>query len=98
MLHATVLTSFEETENALAPYANQQDRRDHLEAAVAASETAVDVATVQCRAGLADFLIVLQADCDLYAAQDLVAVSWTAIATDLVALYKALGGQWSLSE
>jgi outer membrane protein, multidrug efflux system len=98
VLQTTVLTSFEETENALAAYANEQDRRDRLEAAETASQTAVELATVQYRAGLTDFLTVLQADRDLYATQDLLAASRTAVTTDLVALYKALGGGWSVAE
>jgi len=93
---STVLTSLEETENALVAYAREQERRDRLEAAVRASQTAVDLATVQYRAGLTDFLTVLQAQRDLYTNQDLLAASQTAIATNLVALYKALAGGWPL--
>jgi multidrug efflux system outer membrane protein len=94
---STVLTSLEETEDALTTYANEQDRRDRLDAAVHASQTALDLAEVQYRAGLADFLTVLDSERDLYTNQDLLAQSQTAIATDLVSLYKALGGGWSIS-
>jgi len=95
--HSTVLTSLEEMEDALATYANEQDRRDQLEAAVHSSQTALDLAQVQYRAGLADFLTVLDSERALYTNQDLLAQSQAAIATDLVSLYKALGGGWSIS-
>ena len=94
---STVLTSLEEVENALLTYANEQDRLERLEATVRANQTAVDLAHAQYQAGLADFLTVLDSERELYANQDLLAQSQTAIATDLVALYKALGGGWSIS-
>lgn len=94
---SAVLGALEETENALVNYANEQDRRDRLEAAVRANQTALDLANVQYRAGLTDFLTVLDSERDLYANEDLLAQSQTAISTDLVALYKALGGGWSVS-
>jgi outer membrane protein, multidrug efflux system len=94
---STVLAALEETENALVNYAAEQDRRDRLEAALNADKTALELTNVQYRAGLADFLTVLQSERDLYANQDLLAQSQAAISTDLVALYKALGGGWSIS-
>lgn len=90
----TVLTSFEETENALTNYADEQSRRDHLEATVRASQDALNLATDQYRAGLTDFLTVLDSERTLFASQDLLAQSQTALVVDLVALYKALGGGW----
>jgi NodT family efflux transporter outer membrane factor (OMF) lipoprotein len=90
----TVLTSLEETENALVNYAEEQSRRDHLEATVRASQDALTLATDQYRAGLTDFLTVLDSERTLFANQDLLAQSQTALVVDLVALYKALGGGW----
>lgn len=89
-----VLTSLEETENALTGYAEEQSRRDHLQATVRASQDALDLANTQYRAGLADFLTVLDSERTLFQNQDLLAQSQTALAIDLVALYKALGGGW----
>jgi outer membrane protein TolC len=90
----TVLTSLEETENALVNYAEEQSRRDHLDATVRASQDALNLANDQYRAGLADFLTVLDSERTLFANQDLLAQSQTALVVDLVALYKALGGGW----
>ena len=94
---STVLAALEETENALVNYATEQDRRDRLDAAVSANKTALELANVQYKAGLSDFLAVLQSERDLAATQDLLAQSRASISTDLVALYKALGGGWSVS-
>jgi NodT family efflux transporter outer membrane factor (OMF) lipoprotein len=94
---AAVLASLEDMENALVNYANEQERRDRLEATVRASQTARELANVQYKAGLADFLNVLDAERELYTNQDLLAQSRITITTDLVALYKALGGGWFIS-
>jgi multidrug efflux system outer membrane protein len=45
-------------------------------------------------AGRTDFLSVLQAQRDLFASQDALVQSSRAVSTDLVSLYKALGGGW----
>jgi NodT family efflux transporter outer membrane factor (OMF) lipoprotein len=90
----TVLTSLEETENALVNYADEQSRRDHLDETVRASQDALNLANDQYRAGLADFLTVLDSERTLFANQDLLAQSQTFLVVDLVALYKAIGGGW----
>ena len=94
---STLLVALEETENALVSYATEQDRRDRLEAAVNANRTALELANAQYKAGLSDFLTVLQSERDLDTTQDLLAQSQSAISTDVVALYKALGGGWQIS-
>jgi NodT family efflux transporter outer membrane factor (OMF) lipoprotein len=92
---ATILTAFEETESALVSYSNEQDRRDRLAATVEANQTAFELANAQYTAGLTDFLTVLDAQRDLYANQDLLAQSQTQVTSDLIDIYKALGGGWS---
>ena len=64
---------------------------------MSADRTALELANVQYRAGLSDFLNVLQSERDLYANEDQLAQSQAAISTNLIALYKALGGGWSIS-
>ena len=91
---ATILNSLEETENALTNYANEQQRRDRLQAAVDSNKVAVELAQVQYRAGLTDFLSVLDAQRELYSTEEQLAQSQTAVTTNLIALYKALGGGW----
>ncbi|HTS66661.1 MAG TPA: efflux transporter outer membrane subunit [Candidatus Acidoferrales bacterium] len=89
-----MLTALEDVENALSAYAREEERREKLAAAAGASRTAVDLARELYTRGLSDFLSVLDAQRAQYAAEDALAVSQTAIVTDVVALYKALGGGW----
>src|ERR1051325_11315238 len=58
---AAVLTALEETENALVAYSGEQEHRNRLERAIAADQMALELAREQYRAGLADFLPVLDA-------------------------------------
>ena len=94
LYHSTVLTSLEETENALVNYSEEQERRDRLQAAVSQSQTALELSRELYRSGLGDFLAVLDAERQLYGNEDLLAQSQTAVTTNLIALYKALGGGW----
>ena len=94
---STVLNALEEVENALVGYSQEQERRDRLNEAVSHSQLAVDLATEQYKAGLVDFLSVLDAQRDLYANEDQLVQSQTTVTTNLVGLYRALGGGWSAS-
>ncbi len=90
----TVLTSLEETENALVSFGREQTRRDFLRESERASETAATLARQRYENGVADFLSVLDAERVLFEAQDQLAQSQTRTGTGLVAIYKALGGGW----
>src|SRR5258708_2638488 len=94
---STVLNALEEVENALVSYSQEQERRDRLNEAVSHSQLAVDLATEQYKAGLVDFLSVLDAQRDLYANEDQLVQSQTTVTTNLVGLYRALGGGLSAS-
>jgi multidrug efflux system outer membrane protein len=90
----TVLTSLEETENALVDYGRARARRDYLAQSVNASQTAATLARSRYDNGATDFLSVLDAERVLLAAQDQLAQTQTQTATALVAVYKALCGGW----
>lgn len=93
--HSTILKALEEVENALVNYSEEQERRDRLNQAVDQSQLAVHLANEQYRAGITDFLSVLEAQRDLYANEDQLVQSETSVTTDVVALYRALGGGWN---
>jgi outer membrane protein, multidrug efflux system len=93
----TVLTSLEETENALVDFDRAQARRQFLTESVKASQSAADLAHVQYENGATDFLTVLDAERVLLEAQDQLAQTETQTATALVAVYKALAGGWEES-
>ena len=91
---AAVLSALEDTEDALVSYSLEQVRRERLESAVQSNADAVHLSSETYRAGLTDFLSVLDAQRELYANEDLLAQSRTEQAVNLIALYKALGGGW----
>ncbi len=90
----TVLTALQDVETALVAYAKEQQHGAALLNAVSANETAVDLSTRLYTAGQGDFLNVLTAQRDLYSSEDALVQSNRAVDTDLIALYKALGGGW----
>ena len=93
---STVLNALEEVQNALVNYSQEQERRDRLSQAVEQSQLAVHLASEQYRAGLVDFLSVLEAQRELYANEDQLVQSQTGVTTNLITLYRALGGGWSV--
>jgi multidrug efflux system outer membrane protein len=94
----TVLMAFEEVENGLVSYANEQVRRHSLEESVASSQKSLELANRLYTSGLTDFLRVLDAERSLYDAQDRLAQSDKAISGNLIALYESLGGGWQAYE
>lgn len=93
----TVLSALKDVEDALAAYRTEQLRRNALADAVDASQQAVSLARQQYQRGVVDFLVVLDTQRSLFEAQTVLAQSDSAISTDLVALYKALGGGWEIA-
>ena len=93
---SSVLNALEEVQDALVNYAQEQERRDRLNEAAQQSQVAVDLATEQYKAGLTDFLSVLDAQRELYADEDQAVQSRTNVTTDVIALYRALGGGWNV--
>lgn len=94
----TVMGTLEEVENALVAYAKEQNRFVSVSEAVEANRRALEIANELYSKGLVSFLSVLDAERSLYAAEDQCVQSKAAILTDLVSLYKALGGGWSEPE
>jgi multidrug efflux system outer membrane protein len=90
----TVLTALKEVETALVAYAKEQEHQKALATAVASNRQAVDAAMKLYVAGKTDFLNVLNAQRSLFATEDALIQSTRTLGTDLIALYKALGGGW----
>ena len=90
----SVLTAFEDVENALVNYSNEQTRYRSLLEAVTANRRAVQMANDLYTQGLVSFLNVLDAERTLYSSEDDFTQSEAKMASNLVALYKALGGGW----
>jgi NodT family efflux transporter outer membrane factor (OMF) lipoprotein len=90
----TVLTALFEVQSALVAYVKEQERRDSLANEVSLAQRAVELAKRRYQQGLTDFLAVLVAEQTLLSSQDSLVLSNEAIDTDIVTLYKALGGGW----
>jgi NodT family efflux transporter outer membrane factor (OMF) lipoprotein len=90
----TVLQAWHDVDNALTAYKAEQTRRDELIQAVSDNRHALELAQSRYEQGVADFLTVLVAETSLLAAQQQLATSTTTVSSNLVALYKALGGGW----
>lgn len=92
-----VLQALQEVDDALSAYADEQRRHDALAATARDSQTALDLSRQLYGRGLADFLKVLDAQRTFLSSRQQLADSATVLSTDLVALYKALGGGWETS-
>jgi NodT family efflux transporter outer membrane factor (OMF) lipoprotein len=90
----TVLTALQDVENALISYSKEQLRRKALQDTVVANRKAVNLATQLYSQGQTDFLSVLDSQRSLYTSEDSLVQSTRNLSTDLVSLYKALGGGW----
>jgi multidrug efflux system outer membrane protein len=92
------LNALEEVENAIVNYDREQSRRASLRAAVEANRRSLNLARQLNDAGVVDFLNVLTAQQALFDSEDALARSDSVVSTNLVALYKALGGGWEPAE
>ena len=90
----TVLGALHEVDDALTTYDAEQARRTSLTATVGENRTAVGLAMDRYRSGIGNFLDVLDAQRTQQQNELQLAQSDSAVGTDLVALYKALGGGW----
>jgi multidrug efflux system outer membrane protein len=90
----TVLTALNDVESALVAYVNEHERHKALVDAVAANRKAVDLSTQLYVEGQTDFLNVLVSQGSLYSSEDALVQSTRNLSTDLISLYKALGGGW----
>jgi NodT family efflux transporter outer membrane factor (OMF) lipoprotein len=91
---STVLTGLQEVDDALIAYSKEQDRRAELDEAVKADQRSVEMTQDLYKNGLDTFLDVLTAQNTLLAGEQQLTLSQQSVSTDLVALYKALGGGW----
>jgi NodT family efflux transporter outer membrane factor (OMF) lipoprotein len=90
----TVLGALHEVDDALEAYGADQARQAALARTVAHDRDAVDLARQRYASGVASFIDVLDAQRALQQNQLQLADGTAAVSTDLVVLYKALGGGW----
>jgi NodT family efflux transporter outer membrane factor (OMF) lipoprotein len=90
----TVLQAWHEVVNALDAYRNEQERRSRLKAQIDYARQTLALSRLRYEQGVADFIEVLLAERTVLQAELQYAQSTTAVSTNLVQLYKTLGGGW----
>lgn len=91
---SAVLHAQEEVENALTAYAKEQLRQEFLNRATIAAQRVNVLACDQYKSGLVDYNIVLDARRSLQSLEDELATSKGKVTSNMIRLYKALGGGW----
>jgi NodT family efflux transporter outer membrane factor (OMF) lipoprotein len=90
----SMLTAFEDVENALTAYAVGRERVDARQKAAESARNANALARTLYQAGSADFQKVLDTDRTRLSAEDGLASADADLLTAVIQLYKALGGGW----
>lgn len=91
---STILFALQEVENALIAFVNEQERRQHLIRAVEETRKSVALSSQLYAQGNVEFLELLTAQRALLNSEDALAQSNADVVTNLIAIYKALGGGW----
>lgn len=89
-----VYLGLEDVEGSLISFGQEQKRYASLSRSVNATRRASSLANERYKAGLENFLTVLEADRQLLVAEEAQVISQTQVSLNLVRLYKALGGGW----
>jgi NodT family efflux transporter outer membrane factor (OMF) lipoprotein len=93
-----VLNAQQEVEDNLIAFLKTQDRAGLLARSVSAARSSLDLAVLQYREGTRDFTTVLVAQQTLLTEQDNLATTLGNMASNLVGVYRALGGGWEIRE
>jgi multidrug efflux system outer membrane protein len=93
-----VTSAFGEVSTQLAAYGKLADAEEQQGKAVAAYREAVRLASLRYRAGLSGYMEVLEAQQQLFPAENARSLTRLARLTAMVNLYKALGGGWNLQD
>ena len=91
-----VLVASQEVEDGMTGYLREQDSAVFSQNAVTAADNAVKLALIQYREGAVDYQRVLDTQRVLLDSQNQLAQTRSAVVTNLIALYKALGGGWEV--
>jgi NodT family efflux transporter outer membrane factor (OMF) lipoprotein len=94
----TVLQAQGDVENAIVAYIKSHEQVVSYRRAAEASQRAVNISTAQYQNGLVDFNTVITTLSANAQQQDLLASTQGSVATNLVAVYKSLGGGWEIRD
>jgi NodT family efflux transporter outer membrane factor (OMF) lipoprotein len=93
-----VIRAAQEVEDALAGFLKSQEALTFEQGAVKAAERSVSISLVMYREGSTDYQRVLDAERTLLQQQNSLTQTSSSVATNLIALYKALGGGWEMRQ
>jgi len=94
----TVLQAQGEVENAIIAFLKTRQQLEAFQMAEAAARRAYDISSEQYQDGLVDFNTVLNTLRTLFAQQEQLVVTQGTVATNLVDVYRSLGGGWAIRE
>jgi NodT family efflux transporter outer membrane factor (OMF) lipoprotein len=94
---SSVLLAAQEVEDGMVGFLKAQEATVSQQNAANSAQRAVDLSMVQYREGAVDFQRVLDAQRSLLQEQNALAQTRSSATTNLIALYKALGGGWEIS-
>jgi NodT family efflux transporter outer membrane factor (OMF) lipoprotein len=94
----TVLRAWKEVDDALTRYREAQRRRIDVARSVTENQSALQAARQRYSEGATNFLDVTATQAQLLQSENDLSDSDTLIATDLVNLYRALGGGWEVAD
>lgn len=90
----TVLKAAQEVEDALVGFLNARESMASQQKAVASAQRAAEIALAMYREGASDYQRVIDAQRSLLGEQNSLAETSSSVTTNLIALYKAMGGGW----
>lgn len=91
---AAILNALRDVEDAIVAYGKEMVRRELLMRAEQTTRRTVELAQSQYREGESSFVTVLDAQRSLFKVQDQLVQSEALVTTNIIRLYKALGGGW----
>jgi NodT family efflux transporter outer membrane factor (OMF) lipoprotein len=94
----TVLTAVAEVRNALVANTQEAERNKSLRAGIEATRSALEVADDKYKNGLTDFNNVINAQVALLSLEDALVVSNGQMTSNVIRIFKALGGGWGPME
>ena len=92
----TVLRAYREVEDAMVGFLRTREEVGFLAESVKASKRSVDLSMIQYREGLTDYQRVLDTQRFLVQGQDFMTDTMGRVVTNLIAMYKGLGGGWEI--
>jgi outer membrane protein, multidrug efflux system len=92
---SAALNAYADVEFSLTEVANSARAEEHLRSLIAAAQEAFEIAQLQYRQGVADLIVVLQAQQTLFSGEDQLAQTELASRLASIQLYEALGGGWA---